>query len=375
MTLSMLYRSDESYSKFREIFKDVFGVSPVIDYSDQGSIRIQVGQCDESPPSHPRELGEFIEENGFSPIDEAGDGYLSFAGVVGSLLVSKSRLLLLDEPAAFLHPSQARRLGEWIAEVGCETTEQIVMSTHNANFLNGVLESPTNVSIHRLNRTGDHTQFNQIGLDAAERIATDPLLRSQRVLESAFHTGIVVCEGGSDRAVYEAVARIKHDESDIQFVDGLGLSSLDKIARAATDAQIPVAAIVDLDILNPHRDLTDLIRGMLGGAEYNEVQPIITDYAQIQDEISTLKDGVENMPEKHKEIIKNVIEDASEHGVYLVPCGELEDWMDLDVSPDKKGRWLNEALNTISEGNCPEDLSEFVLDVLNDVDAQYKTRD
>lgn len=367
MALSLLYSSDESYKEFRRIFEDVFGVSPIIDYSDQGQVRIQIGEYNGDPPGHPRELGELVDQNHFSMIDGEGDGYLSFAGVVGSLLISQSRLLLLDEPAAFLHPSQARRLGEWIANKGSETTEQIVISTHDSNFLNGMLEAPEQISIFRLNRHENQTQFTRIATDAAQRIATEPLLRSQRVLDSAFHTGIVICEGGSDRVVYEAVARSEHDETEIQFVDGLGLSSLDKIARAAADANIPVAAIVDLDILNPHRDLTDLLRGMMGGAAYNKVKPIIDEYDQIKDEIETLKNGIEYLSEEQQETVNQVVEDAARHGVYLTPCGELEDWMDLS-----KKQWVEKALEKIFAGECDQELANFIEMVIKDVRTQYQ---
>lgn len=367
MALSLLYSPDKSYNAFRRIFEDVFGVTPIIDYSDQGQIRIQVGEYDGDLPEHPRKLGELVDENGFSMIDGEGDGYLSFAGVVGSLLISKSRLLLLDEPAAFLHPSQARRLGEWIANKGSETTEQIVISTHDSNFLNGMLEAPEQISIYRLNRYENQTQFTRIATDTAQRIATEPLLRSQRVLDSAFHTGIIICEGGSDRVVYEAVARYEHGETEVQFVDGLGLSSLDKIARAAANANIPVAAIVDLDILNPHRDLTDLLRGMMGDAEYSEVQPIIDEYDQIKDEIETLKNGIGYLSKGHQETVNQVVEDAASHGVYLAPCGELEDWMDLS-----KSQWVEEALEAIFDGECDQELVDFIGRVINDVRTQYQ---
>ena len=52
----------------------------------------------------------------FQTLDEQGDGFRSYVGVVLSVLLSEGRTILLDEPEAFLHPMQARRLGAWLAE-------------------------------------------------------------------------------------------------------------------------------------------------------------------------------------------------------------------------------------------------------------------
>ena len=42
---------------------------------------------------------------------DQGDGIRSFVAVMGSLVVSKHSLFLIDEPETFLHPPQARLIG------------------------------------------------------------------------------------------------------------------------------------------------------------------------------------------------------------------------------------------------------------------------
>lgn len=64
-------------------------------------------------------------------LQRQGDGLRSFAGTIMSLLVHPTSAILLDEPEAFLHPPQARRLAEVISnEVpgGC----QVVIATRTS---------------------------------------------------------------------------------------------------------------------------------------------------------------------------------------------------------------------------------------------------
>jgi hypothetical protein len=49
-------------------------------------------------------------------------------------------------------------------------------------------------------------------------------------------------------------------------------------------------------------------------------------------------------------------------GVFVVPCGELENWIDLGMS--KGQRWNLAALDRLHTGNCPAPLQTFVTNVL-----------
>jgi len=372
MALSLLYRPEHLFQEFRDIFMEVFDVQPILDYSEQGEIRICVGDGDRTPPEHPRELGNFIETNNFVPLSETGDGFLSFAGVVGSLLVSQGRLVLLDEPSAFLHPAQARRLGEWIADAGTTYAEQVVLTTHNANFLNGILDATTDVAIYRLNRGSETTTFHKVGRDVAKQITEEPILRSQRVLEAAFRQGAVICEGGSDRATYRTVARLVQEETNIQFIDSIGKSKVAPIAEVLARANIPVSAIVDLDVFKNVQEFNQILRAAGGGLENNEIQHVLHEFNEVKDEIdnSHFDQGIGSLSADHQEIVADAIDEAAEYHVYVVPSGAVESWIDLDRS---KSVWVEKALEVIADGDCPEDLEKFVGRTIADVQTQYRS--
>lgn len=42
----------------------------------------------------------------YTMLQEQGDGFRSFVGIVLSILLSKDKIILIDEPEAFLHPTQ-----------------------------------------------------------------------------------------------------------------------------------------------------------------------------------------------------------------------------------------------------------------------------
>lgn len=374
MSLALLYRESELFETFRDLFMEMFQVQPVLDYSEQGRIQICVGETDSSPPKHPRDLRKFIQTNDFVPLDETGDGFLSLAGVVGSLLTSQGQLMLLDEPSAFLHPAQARRLGEWIAETGPSHTEQVVLTTHNANFLNGILDATTDVTIHRLNRGSETTTFHKVSREVAQQIVSEPILRSQRILEAAFRQGAIVCEGGTDRATYETVARMIHDETNIQFIDSIGKGKIDSIAEVLARANIPVATIVDFDVFKDVSEFNRIMRATGGGLGNNEVQHVLQDFNEIKSEVNNdrFDDGLESLSPEHRQIVENAIDRASQYHVYVVPSGAVESWIDLDQS---KSYWIDEALEMIANGDCPDNLKRFTDDILGDVCTQYHTSD
>src|SRR5207244_9058873 len=91
-----------------------------------------------------------------------GDGYRSFAGVVLAMLTFVNRLLLLDEPEAFLHPAQARVLGRWLASYAHKTSAQVILATHNSDFLWGIISANTNATVIRLNRGEKSTRYHGV---------------------------------------------------------------------------------------------------------------------------------------------------------------------------------------------------------------------
>jgi ABC-type transporter Mla maintaining outer membrane lipid asymmetry ATPase subunit MlaF len=196
-----------------------------------------------------------------------GDGMRSFAGTLMSLLVHPTSTVLLDEPEAFLHPPQARRLAEVIAsEVPGEC--QVIIATHNDSFVRALLDaSGERVVLARIVRkdfVNDVTVLDQIQL---AQMWSDPLLKTSDVLSALFHEAAILCEGDSDARFFGSLldaTRTEIRDPDVRFYHFGGKDRLANIAGALRLIHIPVVVIVDIDILSDREKLLRLYEAMGG---------------------------------------------------------------------------------------------------------------
>lgn len=392
-------------TKLRDVFRRIFGMDIRLDYSGMTQLTLRLAKEFPEIPGDPREAYPILSE--FPRLDEQGDGFRSFVGVVLSLLLSKGRVVLLDEPEAFLHPAQARQLGFWLAEHSRSSPGQILVATHNANFLTGILSSEQSVDIYRLNREGDVTTYTLISSEATSKLAKSPLLSSQRVLEAIFYKGVVVCEADADRAVYQTVAAREHDIQDILFIHAHNKQTIPRVVSLLKDASIPVCAITDIDAMNSSTVLTELASALDSGADLKhllELREAIAIAIEGEDEASVFvrlgqlveellsqlkrkehslsgargalgrirkesskwsevkRRGVSGIPDEVQSQANDLISVAKQSGLFIVPVGELESWLDLGTS--QKNRWIVLALEALHNDQCPDELKQFVGEVL-----------
>lgn len=91
------------------------------------------------------------------PLDQQGDGMRSLLGQLLPLLTGNYPLVLIDEPEAFLHPPQARALGEELGRISGERGAQVIVATHDRNLLAGLLASGAAASVVRLTRYQEYS--------------------------------------------------------------------------------------------------------------------------------------------------------------------------------------------------------------------------
>ncbi len=387
-----------------KIFEDTFGKEIKLDYSGRQHVCLRVAKKFEEIPKHISKAYTVL--NKYHKIDTEGDGYKSFAGVVLSTLISEGRIILLDEPEAFLHPAQARKLGAWLAQYSNKVPGQIVVATHNANFLSGILSSNQNVNIFRLNRDGDKTTYTLISPDSTKKLANSPILSSQRVLEAVFHNGVVVCESDADRSIYQSVANIIFDNQNLLFIHAYNKQTIWQVVELLKKANIPVIAVTDIDILNSKTEIERLIKalnetcpndylkrvekickaveGMSENEQLKNLKSIVEElHLQLEKDEHTLsgakaalnriskeaskwseikKHGVKKMPVGTKNTAKTIIQKAKNFGLFIVPYGELESWMNLKTR--RKNVWVVKALKKIQNKKCSAKLEGFIKEIL-----------
>ena len=129
----------------------------------------------------------------------------SFSGVLLNIIAGNKSVTLLDEPEAFLHPPQARLLGEILAK-HTHQNKQLFISTHSEDFLKGLLTTgKENVRVVRINREGDINHMSLLDNEGVRTLWKDPILRFSNILSGLFHSKVVICEADTDCRFYQSV--------------------------------------------------------------------------------------------------------------------------------------------------------------------------
>lgn len=403
--LQSLSVADKSVmAELRRAFKAAFGMDIGLDWGAMTWLYLRVAKDFGQVPETPDGITELMEQA--EELQKQGDGFRSFTGIAMAMLAYPERLILLDEPEAFLHPTQARVLGRWVAKQATSRAGQVVVATHSADFLAGLVSAGESAKIMRLNRTESGTNFHLVPPDVTTSLVKSPLLSSQPVLDSMFHRGVVICEGDPDRAVYQTVAQRTSAllGEDYLFIHCNGKDAAHSPADLLRKSGTPVCVVTDFDVLNSEDVLERIVQGLTGAGldvetkkrraavaqaielktEEQSLDELKTSVAQWSERVGDLrqarrslvaaaragsnkwakakKKGVAALPKDDQPKAIELLEILAGHRLFVVPCGELESWLSLGF--DKGRDWNRRALEELHKDNCPHELKEFVSKIL-----------
>ncbi|MER6811059.1 AAA family ATPase [Spirillospora sp. NPDC000708] len=234
-----------------------------------GKTQLRVGVTDVPPPRVDQISPEYIKSLAtLEPLENQGDGMKSLMGLLIPLVTGSCRILLIDEPEAFLHPPQAKILGKVLGEISAESGIQIFLATHDRNLLVGLLEAQAPVAVVRLDRKDNDTAVHQLKDQLVRELWDEPVLRYSNVLDGLFHRAVVLAESDGDCRFYAAsldgVTDPPFSPGDIQFVPVGGKDGFGRVVRALRSVAVPLVVIADLDVLNDAKR-TRIFVEMLGG--------------------------------------------------------------------------------------------------------------
>ncbi|GFN40815.1 MAG: hypothetical protein YK1312THETA_130005 [Marine Group I thaumarchaeote] len=78
---------------------------------------------------------------------------------------------------------------------------------------------------------------------------------------------------------------------------------------------------------------------------------------------SVKKGGLNSLSGSVRESAIKIIDFCKQQGLFLVPKGELESW--IDTGTRIKKNWIIKALNQLENKSTPEDLDNFISEVVN----------
>lgn len=391
--LQELYVDDEKEKILDKYFYRAFGTRLTVNRGAGVNISMHVGEKLIPQAGEDRVSASYLEKLTRLPkIEEQGDGMRSFAGILLHILTNHKSAIFLDEPEAFLHPPQARLLGEMLATYSPEGC-QLFISTHSEDFLKGLLEAQNNnVKIIRINREKDLYHISHLDNEQVKTLWKDSILRFSNILSGLFHSKVVLCEADTDCRFYQSILHSIYEgedkvSPDILFTHCGGKQRLKTVVDSLRSINVPVAVISDIDLLNDKEIFKSLTESL--GIEWDSISTLwktIYEYVRSQrpqrDTEEVRKDLLEVLSKETEQYIspdtaenlKAVIKMSSawatvkntgksffkgdaytsfvaideicrKHGLFVVPVGELECFYKPVSGHGTK--WVNEVLSKV----------------------------
>jgi predicted ATPase len=390
--IQYLYVDDEKEKELSRYFCSAFGMELIVDRGAGNKIPLFVGNKPKFNEGEDRVSTSYRERLTQLPrLQEQGDGMRSFAGILLDTFTSQHSVTLIDEPEAFLHPPQARLLGEMLAKN--TKHRQLFVSTHSEDFIKGLLDTNNeNVKIIRINRDENINKMNILKNDDIKHLWNDSILRYSNILSGLFHSKVVICESDNDCRFYQAIKDALDNEkinSDILFTHSGGKQRLKTVIKALKALNVKIVTIADIDVLNDKntfKDITDSLN--INWETIDSSWNTIDDYVKtqvsglnsdnIKKKIRKIVDKIPedecSFPQKSVNEIKKVLKSLTvwskiketgkaffkgkeeykafneidnickQKGLFIVPVGELEQFYKGSASHGTK--WINEVLET-----------------------------
>ena len=409
--LQIIERKVELEEKLSGFFFKAYGVDLVLNRAGGSQLPLHVGKRPEIEGDEDRLSTSYREKILDLPqLQVQGDGMRGFAGILLSAIASGFGILLIDEPEAFLHPPQARLLGQILAQ---ETSDkQLIVATHDADFLRGIISGDYgNVRVCRIKREGNINHINLLNNKDIKELWSDPILRYSNILEGIFHEQVVICEGDADCHFYQAVLESLADADetkrvpDTLFTHAGGKQRIPTLMNALSKTGVPVKVIADFDVLNNVQPLSKMVQAQ--GGNHKEIETLRSRVASsinektaelrtanVKEEIENILNEIDtpNVPEsavrsvneimrrtspwseakrqgksfvpsgQASENLKKLLNILKDIGIFVVPSGELESF--AKTIPGHGPRWLNGVLEkNLLEDEDLREAREFVLEV------------
>lgn len=393
--LQSLYMNDGARDELFEEVRASFGKAVWPDTSRGTGVCLRVSD-QEDIPSHKDRLSP-TKMATFRTIETEGDGLKSYVATCVALLLGRRPVCIVDEPEMCLHPPQAYNLGRFIGRFGSFREGTTFVATHSSHVLRGMIQTAPKLQIIRLTRLDSRFQAHVVPSPTLEVALAKPTVRAESVLDGIFAQAVVVIEADSDRTVYQAVWEALDNEQrlDIHFATVGGTGGIADTCSLYRTLRIPVAVIADLDILADSdrlRRVLDSIAAPKSAELVSEAEriidlvkqqpPTLTEIEVRRDVLALLPEdlswrrqddvalsarlrqlakrldrmrrlkttGSEPLPDQLREPLDALIDQLGNVGLFVVPVGELEEWLQgrgIAASKQNKWAWANEAASLV----------------------------
>lgn len=386
--LSLLFRDNGLRAKVRQVIFDAIGRYFVIDPTDVGMLRVRLSHTlpvDDEEKSLDNKGIEFHRKS--ISIKEFSDGIRAFSGIIAKLVSCSSKIILIDEPEAYLHPALATTIGKEIGKwSSTDRTMRLFASTHSAAFLMGTIQSGAQVSIVRLTYKDGVATSRVLTREKLLHLMRNPMLRSTGVLDGLFFESVIVTEADADRAFYQEINERLRSVNDTRgisnclFLNAQSKQTVWDIVKPLRELGIPTVGIVDLDMVKDGGiEFTRMMEGVFVPAMQHHsmsemraqirkaLDASVSSAAQSPDATKNWwkrNGGIDTLSASDRQAANNYFDQLEDSGAFVVRGGELEVWLKSLKVPANKKRWLADIF--IAMGEDPT-VKNYVQPGLGDV--------
>lgn len=349
-----LYRDGDLEEEISNLAYQTFEQHLTLDRANL-DIRLRVGRVDIPVPpiSHPTpEYADAVAA--LPPLEVQGDGVKSFLGLALAIVAGKSQIILVDEPESFLHPGQARALGRWLSDQARSRDIQLIVSTHNRDFVLGLASGGTaSTRFVRVVRDDEVNRLHELPPNEVSAAWMDPVLRYSNLLQGLFHRRVAICESDADCRFYGAVldeltsvTNRRAQADDTLLVPSGGKHRIAALAQALQRLDVETHAFVDFDVLREKATIRGIVESVGGSWTSTLNADFIAFVRPIQSQSlwDQLKhQGIDGSPSGNTyNAGLSLLDQLDMLRVHVVPTGEMESF---DRSIGEHGSaWVTAAL-------------------------------
>ena len=319
----ILYYDPELMKKVSGLFRRAFAEDLMFNFLGGSVMPIHVGKLPGRGAGADRVGTKYVKAVRRNPLlNEQGDGMKCYAGILFEAVVSNRDITLIDEPEAFLHPPQMRRLGETLCG---EVSGQLLVATHSSDIMKGFLDGTKgNLRILRIRRIANQNVVNEATPEVIEELWKNPEMRYSSALEGVFHEQVLLCEHDSDcrllNSVADYLANVWQEQwQDTAYVPTGGKHNVPRIANVLRQIGVPVRTVCDIDFLS-ERELVRKTVEAFGGS-WEDFEP---DWERVD---AAVRDGIQ--PKTVSQIKTAIVSLLEESGPDVLPKGDIEGEMKL----------------------------------------------
>lgn len=243
------------------------------------------------------------------PIDVFGDGVRSYTGILLNSIADARPVTIIDEPEAFLHPPQARRLGFEISNAAKESKRQIFIATHSSDLIRGALlaKNPNTIFLY-VDHSDKIRPIFSVSSSVVEEFSKKPFLAHTSALDALFYDQVIICEGEADIMFFRWALEgtdVGKSLDESFWISSYGKAAIPGMFSDLKKIGVHVKCIFDLDVLlSP-----DIIEKIC--------DHVSLDFSKFKPVLQRLVSGIKVPPagealEKIEEIIKKVPEEDDE---------------------------------------------------------------